>query len=158
MLIDLHRHDEFSLYDGFGKPMQLATLAKEMGHTALGVSNHGTASGLAEHYFACREVGIKPILGVEVYFLPKFKKKRERFHLCLFVKSLQGYKNLNRIMTKASLKQKYYVPIVDFSLLEKYSEGLICTSACIGGPISKNFVNGKKDRAVKALKKFKEIF
>jgi DNA polymerase-3 subunit alpha len=158
-MIDLHRHDEFSLYDGFSKPIHLAALAKEMGHSALSTSNHGTTAGLAETYFACKEVGIKSILGVEAYFQPKFdKEKKDRFHLCLFVKNLQGYKNLNRIMTIANMEKMYYKPVVDFELLEKYSEGLICTSACIGGVISKAFAAGNDDMANKLIRKFKSIY
>lgn len=161
MYFDLHRHDEFSLFDGFGKPIQLAKIAQEKGHTALSVSNHGTSSGLAEHYFACKEVGIKPILGVEVYFLPKFRKENKsklRYHLNLFVKDLEGYKNLNKLMTEANLNQKYYYPIIDFKLLQKYNKGLICTTACIGSPISQLIVKGKNEEAEKALLSFKKIF
>jgi len=158
-MIDLHRHDEFSLFDGFGKPIQLAKLALDMGHKALSTSNHGSSSGLAETYFACKEVGIKSILGVEAYFQPKFDGASvKRYHLCLFAMNLAGYKNLNRILTIANLEQMYYKPIVDFALLEKYSEGLICTSACVGGFINQMIAVGDMKLAEKALKKYKAIF
>lgn len=67
-MIDLHRHDEYSTFDGFGKPEELAELAKELGHTSLGISNHGNTNGLVKHYYACKENGIKPVMGCEGYF------------------------------------------------------------------------------------------
>lgn len=158
---DLHRHDEYSLFDGFGKPEQLAKHAKELGYRALGISNHGSISGLIKHYQACNEVGIKPVMGCEIYFQPKFNKenpKRKSYHLNLFVKNLQGYKNLCHIMTEANTKQFYYKPIVDFKLLEKYSDGFICTTACIASATSQAILNGHRSTAERLLDKFKEIF
>lgn len=158
---DLHRHDEYSLFDGFGKPEQLAKHAKELGYRALGISNHGSISGLIKHYQACNEVGIKPVMGCEIYFQPKFYKEnpqRKSYHLNLFVKNLQGYKNLCHIMTEANTKQFYYKPIVDFKLLEKYSDGLICTTACIASATSQAILNGHRSTAERLLDKFKEIF
>lgn len=158
---DLHRHDEYSLFDGFGKPTDLARIAKDLGYKALGISNHGSISGLIKHYQACNEVGIKPIMGCEVYFQPKFDRQnpqRKSYHLNLFVKNLQGYKNLCHIMTEANTEQFYYKPIVDFELLEKYSDGLICTTACILSSTSQAIINGHRDTAKKLLKRFKQIF
>lgn len=158
---DIHRHDEYSLFDGFGKPEQLAKHAKELGYRALGVSNHGSISGLIKHYQACNEVGIKPVMGCEIYFQPKFNKEnpqRKSYHLNLFVKNLQGYKNLCHIMTEANTKQFYYKPIVDFKLLEKYSDGLICTTACIASATSQAILNGHRSTAERLLDKFKEVF
>ena len=158
---DLHRHDEYSLFDGFGKPEQLAKHAKELGYRALGISNHGSISGLIKHYQACNEVGIKPVMGCEIYFQPKFNKEnpqRKSYHLNLFVKNLQGYKNLCHIMTEANTNQFYYKPIVDFKLLEKYSAGLICTTACIASATSQAILNGHRSTAERLLDKFKEIF
>lgn len=158
---DLHRHDEYSLFDGFGKPEQLAKHAKELGYRALGVSNHGSISGLIKHYQACNEVGIKPVMGCEIYFQPKFNKEnpqRKSYHLNLFVKNLQGYKNLCHIMTEANTKQFYYKPIVDFKLLERYSDGLICTTACIASATSQAILNGHRSTAERLLDKLKEVF
>ena len=158
---DLHRHTEYSLFDGFGKSINLAKRAKELGYKALGISDHGTISGLIKHYQACNEVGIKPVMGCEIYFQPKFNKEnsqRKSYHLNLFVKNLQGYKNLCHIMTEANTKQFYYKPIVDFKLLEKYSDGLICTTACIASATSQAILNGHRSTAERLLDKFKEIF
>lgn len=156
-MVDLHRHDMFSRFDGFGKPAELAKLAKELGHTALATSNHGNTNGLVQTYDACKREGIKPILGVEGYFLPVYKPQQRGFHLCLFAKDLQGYKNLNIIQYEGE-KQKYYNPIWTFELLEKYHEGLICTSACIAGYAAQCILKGKRAQAVKYLQKMQDIF
>ena len=71
---DLHRHDEHSFFDGFGKPQELVEIAKELGYKALGTSNHGNISGLIQHWLACKDAGIKPILGCEIYFQPVYNK------------------------------------------------------------------------------------
>ena len=158
---DLHRHDCFSFFDGFGKASELAKIAKEKGYRALGTSNHGNISGLVQHWQACKEEGIKPVLGCEVYFQPKFNKsnpQRKSYHLCLFVKNIVGYKNLCHILTEANKSQFYYKPIVDFRLLEKYSNGIICTTACIASATSQAIINGNVETARKLIDKFKSIF
>ena len=157
MSVDLHRHSMFSRFDGYGSPRDLAKLAKEKGHTALGVSDHGNTNGLVQTYDACMHEGIKPILGVEGYFLPVYKEKERGYHLCLFAKDLVGYRNLNAIQFEGE-KQKYYNPIWDFKLLEKYHEGLICTTACIGSYSSQCILKGKVDKAEAYLRKLQNIF
>lgn len=154
---DLHRHDMFSRFDGFGKPIELAKLAKQLGHTALSTSNHGNTNGLVQTYKACKQVGIKAILGVEGYFIPKYQEQHRGYHLCLFAKNLEGYKNLNIIQTEGE-KQKYYNPIWTFELLEKYNEGLICTSACVASYSSQCIAKGKIGQAKKYLQKMVSIF
>jgi DNA polymerase-3 subunit alpha len=158
---DLHRHDQTSFFDGFGKPQELASIAKELGYPALGISNHGNITGLVQHWLACKDVGIKPILGCEVYFQPKFNKEnpqRKSYHLNLFCKNTKGYENLCHMLTEANVEQFYYKAIVDFKLLEKYSEGLICTTACIASATSQAINNGNINTAERLLKKFKSIF
>lgn len=159
MYFDLHRHDEASGFDGFGKPEDLAIVAKELGYKALGISNHGTANTLIRHYFACKEQGIKPILGVEGYFLPVFnpEKKKRGYHLCVFAQNAIGYQNLCRIISEAE-DTKYYNGIITFENLEKHSEGIVVTSACISGPISKAIIADKPEMASKMARKFKKIF
>lgn len=156
-MIDLHRHDECSTFDGFGKPEELAALAKKLGHTALGTSNHGNTNGLVRHYYACKEQGIKPVMGCEGYFLPVYKPQTRGYHLCLFAKTKQGYTNLNTIQYEGE-KIKYYNPIWTFEMLEKYHEGLICTSACVAGYLAQCIINGKLKQAEKFLNKMVDIF
>ena len=158
IFFDLHRHDEYSLFDGFGSPSDIARKAKELGYPALGISNHGSISGLIKHWKACEENNIKPVLGCEVYFQPKFKRERNSYHLCLFVKNYEGYKNLCHMLSEANKEQFYYKAIIDFKLLEKYADGLICTTACINGAISQAIKHGNIETAEKLLKKFKAIF
>lgn len=156
-MFDLHRHDEFSTFDGFGKASELAKLAKELGHTALSTTNHGNTNGLVRTYRACKDVGIKPILGVEGYFLPKYKEQTRGYHLILLAKNLEGYANINRIQYEGE-KQKYYNPIWTFELLEKYHEGVICTTACVASYFAQCIVKDKDNQAEKFLRKMKSIF
>ena len=119
-MFDLHRHTEFSLFDGFGKAETLAKVAKQNGHTALGISDHGTVSGLIDHYFACKSEGIKPILGCECYYQSEFDTNAKSYHLCLYAKDVEGYRNLNKIVTAANRDSFYYNAKVTDELLQKY--------------------------------------
>ena len=156
-MFDLHRHDEYSTFDGFGKAKELAEWAKEIGYKSLSTTNHGNTNGLIQTYQACKEVGIKPILGVEGYFLPKYKPQTRGYHLILIAKNLKGYGNMNRIQYEGE-KQKYYNPIWDFGILEKYHEGLICTTACAAGYLGQCINSGELEKAEKFLLRLKKIF
>ena len=156
-MIDLHRHDTFSFYDGSGIAKELAKLAKEKGLTSLGLANHGNTSGLIQHYDACKAVGIKPVLGIEGYFLPKHVQQHRGFHLCLFAKNLVGYRNMNEIHSRGD-KQKFYNPIWDFKILSDLSEGVICTSACVAGYLAQCIIKKQKDKAIAYIKKMQNIF
>ena len=155
--MDLHRHDEGSTFDGFGKPHELAKLAKELGHTALGISNHGNTTNLVQHYLACKDFGIKPVMGVEGYFLPAYKEQHRGYHLCLFAQNHKGYHNITAIQFEGE-KQKYYNPIWTFEILEKYNEGVICTSACVAGYLAQCIKENKIKLAEKFVKRMVEIF
>lgn len=154
---DLHRHDEYSTFDGYGKPEELAKIAKELGYNSLCTTNHGNTNGLVQTYKACKDNGLKAILGVEGYFLPKYVPQTRGFHLILIAKNLVGYGNMNRIQYEGDM-QKYYNPIWDFSILEEHSEGLICTSACVAGYLGQCIKSDNLDKAKKYLKKLKSIF
>lgn len=158
---DLHRHDECSFFDGFGSPKQLAEIAKELGYRALGTSNHGNITTFVRHWQACKDVGIKPILGCEVYFQPKFDKdnpSRTSYHLCLFAKNYEGHKNLCHMISEANKESFYYKAIIDLKLLEKYHNGLICTTACVGSATSQAILHGNMNTAERLLRRFKKIF
>lgn len=157
MAFDLHRHSEFSTFDGYGKATELAQLVKELGYNALSVTDHGNTNGLIQTYDACKDVGIKPILGVEGYMLPKHKPSTRGYHMILIAKNLKGYGNMNRIQFEGD-KQKFYNPIWDFKLLRKYHEGLICTTACVAGFLAQSILKGKMDIAEKFLLELKDIF
>lgn len=156
-MFDLHRHDEYSTFDGFGKAKELAELAKSYGYESLSTTNHGNTNGLIQTYVACKELNMKAILGVEGYFLPVYKEQTRGYHLILIAKNLVGYGNLNRLQFEGE-KQKYYNPIWTFELLEKYHEGLICSTACVAGYLAKCILAKKFDVAEKYLKKMQSIF
>lgn len=156
-MFDLHRHDEYSTFDGFGKAKELAELANSYGYKSLSTTNHGNTNGLIQTYTACKELDMKAILGVEGYFLPKYKEQTRGYHLILIAKNLKGYGNLNMIQYEGE-KQKYYNPIWTFELLEKYHEGLICSTACVAGYLARCIINNEKQKAIKFLKKMVEIF
>lgn len=157
-MVDLHRHSEFSLFDGFGNAKDLAKIAKEKGLTSLGMSEHGNVNGWIKHYQACKEQEIKPILGVECYYQPTFDKDKKSYHLCLFAKDVKGYQNINRIIYKANRDNFYYTAKVTNKLLKRYHEGIICTSACIASYPSQAIVNGKEEKAELFVEKFSELF
>lgn len=156
-MFDLHRHDEFSTFDGFGKANEIAAYAKELGYKSVGTTNHGNTNGLIRTWQACKDLDMKAILGVEGYFLPKYKPQERGYHLILIAKNLKGYHNLNAIQYHGDL-QKYYNPIWDFKLLEQYHDGLICTSACVAGYLSQCVIHKKLNNAKRFIDKMKSIF
>ena len=156
-MFDLHRHDEYSTFDGFGKAKELAKLAKDFGYKSLSTTNHDNTNGLIQTYQACKEEGIKAILGVEGYFMPKYEPQSRGYHMILIAKNLKGYGNLNRVQFEGE-KQRYYNPIWDFDILSKYSEGLICTTACVAGYLAQAITKNNLKIAEKFLLKLKEIY
>lgn len=157
-MFDLHRHTEFSSFDGFGNAKDLAKTAKENGLTALGISDHGNVNGLIQHYFACKEEGIKPILGCEVYYQPVFDEDAKSYHLCLFAKNLVGYRNLCKIITAANKNNFYRTAKITNELLQQYHEGLICSTACVASIFSQRIIDGNKKSAKKLLNSFRSVF
>lgn len=155
---ELHKHTMFSMFDGFDKINNIVAYAKELGHKALAISDHGNACGILQLYNECNKAGIKPIMGVEAYFQPKFDQEKPKYHLCLYAKNNKGYENLCQIISEANELYFYRTMRVTWDLLEKYHEGIICTSACVGGFIAQAVVKGKENVAIKAIKKFKDIF
>jgi DNA polymerase-3 subunit alpha len=146
------------MFDGFDKVKNIVRYAKALGMKAIGISDHGNASGVAQMYMACQKEGLKPLLGCEVYFQPSFDSDRERFHLCLYAMNETGYRNMCQILSEANEKNFYRYGHVTFEILEKYSEGLICSSACIGGFIPQMINKGKKKLAYRAVDRFVSIF
>ena len=144
----LHLHTTYSLLDGQCGIVPLVTKAKSLGMTSLAVTDHGNMYAIKAFYDEARKQGIKPILGVEAYivdhdhrerheFFRQHKElKEKRFHLCLHAKNLVGYHNLVRLVSEAHINGYYYNPRIDHELLEKYHEGLHCSSACIAGEIA----------------------
>lgn len=156
---DIHRHDQFSLFDGFGNADQVAEYAKKLKYRAIGSTNHGNITGLIKHFKACAEQDIVPILGCEMYFQPKIDNEKDSYHLCIYAKNLTGWKNLNKLITISNTEDHfYYKPRISFKDLEENSKGLICSTACVGGFIPQMFCKNKTDNVDKAINKFIKIF
>ncbi|MBZ9572198.1 DNA polymerase III subunit alpha [Patescibacteria group bacterium] len=160
----LHTHSHYSLLDGLPKIDELLDYAKELGMEALALTDHGALYGAVEFYKKAKELGIKPILGSEVYLAyEKMTQKRpniddKKYHLVLLIKNEEGYKNLVKLLTRAHLDGFYYKPRIDEDLLSKYSSGLICLSGCLQGKIPKLILAKKIDEVEKISLKYQEIF
>ena len=147
----LHLHNEFSALDGMGSAKQYASRAKKMGFEYLALTNHGNIDGLIDFQKECLKQGIKPVLGVEAYIVPKAEEKKKgekRGHITLLVKNEQGWANLCRLLTFANTKGFYYRPRIDFEAMLIYYEGLVILTGC-----ASSFVN--IDGGVKFLKALK---
>ncbi len=160
----LHVHSEYSLLDGACRINKLPAKAKEMGQTALAITDHGVMYGAVDFYRACKKEGIKPVIGCEVYVAPesRFDKQsvynKNYYHMILLCENNTGYKNLIKLVSLSFIEGFYNKPRVDDELLEKYHEGLICLSACIAGEIPQKLLSGDyksaKDKALYYQKVF----
>jgi DNA polymerase-3 subunit alpha len=175
--VHLHLHTQYSLLDGAIRLGDLFETAKEQGVPAIACTDHGNMFGAIDFYTQAINAGIKPILGSEVYFTPgsrfdrrppkntktldsqdEVEGKHQIHHLVLLCKNLTGYRNLCMLLSKAYLEGFYYKPRVDIDLLREYSEGLICTTACLKGEVAFNFLTGQNDKAESAILKMKDVF
>lgn len=159
----LHNHSEYSLLDGMTTPEEMASIVSTNGQVAAAITDHGTMGGFIRFQKACKEQNVKPIFGVEAYFVDDISmddetNKAERFHLILLAKNDKGLENLFKINNVAWTEQFYYKPRIDFSNLEKYGEGLICLSGCMGSALSQAILNDDEERSEYLLSRFKNIF
>lgn len=161
----LHVHTEYSLLDGAAKISALVSRAKELGFDSLAITDHGVMYGVIDFYKECKAQGIKPIIGCEVYVAPgsRFDKEAspddERyFHLLLLAENDKGYSNLSKIVTRGFTEGYYYKPRVDKELLREYSEGIICTSACLQGEVAYYIRKSLPEEARKAALEYRDIF
>lgn len=159
-----HVHSQYSILDGAASIPGLIDKAADDGMTALSLTDHGNMFGIKLFYDTCRKKGIKPILGCEAYVarvsLYNHEKPIDRSgeHLIILAKNLQGYKNLMKLCSIAYTDGFYYRPRIDKTLLERYHEGLIISSACLGGEISQKIMAGDLQGAEKAALWYKNIF
>ena len=163
--VHLHVHSEYSLLDGACRIPELVGRAAELKMPALALSDHGNLFGAVEFYKECREQGIKPIVGCEVYLAPgsmddrkASSPKEASTHFLLLSKNEAGYRNLVKLVSEAHLRGMYYKPRIDKELLAKHSEGLIGTSACLAGEVARHLMAGRMKEAEKSIDDFKNIF
>lgn len=161
----LHVHTEFSLLDGSCKIKEIVARAKELGMDSLAITDHGVMYGVIDFYKAAKEVGIKPIIGCEVYVAPgsRFNKEAGQsedkyHHLVLLAENNEGYANLMKIVSKGFIDGFYYKPRVDYEVLEQYHEGIIALSACLAGEVQKYLARGFYEEGKKAALKYQDIF
>ena len=162
--VHLHVHTEYSLLDGACRTDRLAKRAKELGQTALAVTDHGVMYGAVAFYKACREAGIKPIIGCEVYVAPRSRMDREHgldneySHLILLCKNEIGYRNLCFLVSSAFTEGFYIRPRIDWPLLHEHAEGLICLSGCLAGDIPQAIVRGDHAAAKARALELRDLF
>ncbi|MEX2054706.1 MAG: DNA polymerase III subunit alpha [Candidatus Andersenbacteria bacterium] len=160
----LHVHSHYSLLDGLGKIRPMLERAKELGMTSLALTDHGAMYGVVEFVKTAKEVGIKPIIGVETYIAPNgHDKKRGKIdsnprHLTLLAQNIAGYQNLIKLVSTAHLHGYYYKPRIDYELLKQHSEGLIVLSGCLNGDIAKAVEEHRADDAKRLLEWHLELF
>jgi len=159
----LHVHTEYSLLDGMCRIPQLVARAKELGMDSLAITDHGVMYGVIEFYQAAKEVGIKPIIGCEVYVAQDNHHNRsggskDYHHLVLLAKNQTGYRNLIQITTIAHLNGYYYRPRIDKRLMEQYHDGLIALTACIAGEVPQLILQGRFEEAKQAALWYKQTF
>lgn len=162
--VHLHLHTEYSLLDGACRINPLMEHLKEIGQTAVAITDHGVMYGVIDFYRAAKKHGIKPIIGCEVYVAPRTRFDKvheldgEQHHLVLLCKDNKGYENLTALVSQAWTEGFYSKPRVDLDLLAKHSEGLIASSACLAGAIPRACRRGDYEEAKRLALVHNEIF
>ncbi len=159
----LHVHTEYSMLDGISRIPELVERTGQLGMDSLAITDHGTFYGVVDFYSACRDAGIKPIIGCEVYVAhnsrhEKNPSERSPAHLVLLARDNTGYRNLMQLVTKSHVEGFYNRPRIDKSLLEEYGSGLVCLSGCPSAEVPRLLADGNYDGAVKAAGWYRELF
>ncbi len=161
--VHLHVHSEFSLLDGLSRLPELTNRVAELGMPAVALTDHGALYGAIAFSQAAAAAGVKPIIGVEAYVAPRRHTDREGktdadyYHLILLAKNQVGYRNLLSLVTTAHLDGYYYKPRIDRDLLAAHSEGLIATSACLGGEVLRRLAEGNEPAAMQVADDYRSI-
>ena len=162
--VHLHNHTAYSLLDGASKLDEMIQRAKDLNQPAIAITDHGVMYGVVDFYKACKKAGVKPIIGCEVYVAPRTRFDKQAglddgaYHLVLLVKNEQGYRNLSRLESLASLEGFYYKPRVDREILEQYHEGLIALSGCLAGEVAQKILQEDLDGAREAALWYQNTF
>ena len=162
--VHLHVHSEYSLLDGMSRIKDLPKRAKELGMDAIALTDHGVMYGAVEFYKECKKNDVKPIIGCEVYVARRTRFDKEASidagynHLILLVKNKKGYQNLIKLVSLSFVEGFYYKPRIDKEILEKYSEGLVCLSACLAGELPQAIIQNDMEKAEKIALWYKNLF
>jgi DNA polymerase-3 subunit alpha len=166
--VHLHNHTHYSLLDAMTTPKELVTAAVEDGHPAVALTDHGVMFGTVEFYNEAKAAGIKPIIGMEGYIangsrhertaMQRENRKTNYYHILLHAKNDKGYRNLLKLTSLAHTEGYYYKPRFDKELLEKYHEGIICTSACMGSMVNDYLLKGEIETAYEEAAYYKDLF
>src|SRR5580704_18078262 len=173
----LHTHTEYSMLDGASRLGDLVEAAVADGQPALGITDHGNMYGVLDFYKACRDAGINPVIGPEAYMAgeSRFERPVRRgrvddtggdveggnklyYHLTLLSETNQGYRNLMKLSSAAYLEGYYYKPRVDWELLDKYHDGILATTGCLGGVVLQALLAGDEAEAEKRAARLQDIF
>jgi DNA polymerase-3 subunit alpha len=163
--VHLHVHSEFSLLDGACQIAQLPGAAAAIGQTALALTDHGNLFGSIDFYSACKDAGIKPIIGYEAYVAPGDRTVKEPiegvkdqgYHLVLLARNETGFRNLLRLSTAAYLEGFYYKPRIDKKLLAEHCDGLIVMTACLAGEVPRLLLAGRPDEARRVAEFYRDL-
>jgi len=157
----LHLHTDYSLLDGAIKLEKLIEFGKQHQLKSLAITDHGNIFGAVKFFQLCKKAGIKPILGMEAYFTEDVairNAEKKYYHLIILVQNKVGYRNLCKLIAHSYKDGFYFKPRIDYALLEKYSEGLIVTSACLGGHIAQLLKHNKTEELHERIEWFKRVF
>ena len=160
----LHVHTEYSLLDGFSRVKKLIKRTKDLGMSSVAITDHGSMFGVIDFYKEAKKLGIKPIIGCELYTAsrslrdkdPNFDKRYG--HLVLLAENMTGYQNLIKLVSVSYVDGFYYKPRVDIETLKQHSEGIICLSACLAGDVSNALLNRNYKKAKEIAIEYNEIF
>lgn len=173
----LHLHTEYSMLDGAARVSDVVAAAAADGQPAIGITDHGNMYGILEFYAACKNHGIRPILGLEAYQAHDSRHERPPrrgriddtggdaeggrklyYHLTLLAENNVGYKNLIQLSSRSFMEGYYYKPRVDWDILAEHSSGLIATTGCLGGHVLQSLLNGDKKGALEKAARLQDIF
>jgi DNA polymerase-3 subunit alpha len=162
--VHLHIHTQYSLLDGAAEIGQLLARVQALGMTSVAITDHGVMYGCLKFYQQARKMGLKPILGCEVYVAPRSLQDKapkiddNPFHLVLLAETDQGYRNLLKLVSVANVNGFYYKPRIDLDLLRRHAEGLIGLSACLSGAVARRILKNQLDEAKQTVQLYQEIF
>ena len=161
--VHLHLHSEYSLLDGACRISDIPIRAKECGHSAVALTDHGCMYGAVAFYKACRAADIKPIIGCEIYLAPtnrfdRINRAENYYHMVLLCENQVGYQNLIELVSRGFTEGFYSKPRIDMELLARHHEGLIALSGCLAGKIPRELLRGQYEEARSYAMQCKELF